>query len=120
MYTIVFKSAWLCALCTSETVAEKNYLQKIQPGQHGLSDTLNTYTQKEKIMSNKSGFEIRADLLNQAQGILECNLQRKIQSAQEWNAYNQENQKEVPSDEISTADVIKAAKELYEFVNDKQ
>lgn len=69
---------------------------------------------------SKSGFEIRADLLNQAQGILECNLQRKIQSAQEWNAYHQDNQKEVPSDEISTADVIKAAKELYEFVNDKQ
>jgi len=71
-------------------------------------------------MSNKSGFEIRADLLNQAQGILECNLQRKIQSIQEWNAYHQEVQKEIPSDEINTADVIKAAKELYEFVNDKQ
>ena len=70
-------------------------------------------------MSNKSGFEIRADLLSQAQGILECNLQRKIQAVQEHNGYNPEDVKEVPSDEISTADVIKAAKELYEFVNEK-
>ena len=71
-------------------------------------------------MTNKSGFEIRADLLNQAQGILECNLQRKIQSIQEWNAYHQEDQKEVPSDQINADDVIKTARELYEFVNDKQ
>ena len=70
-------------------------------------------------MSNKSGFEIRADLLSQAQGILECNLHRKIQAVQERNGYNPEDVKEVPSDEISTADVIKAAKELYEFVNEK-
>lgn len=74
---------------------------------------------QEKKMSNKSGFEIRADLLSQAQGILECNLHRKIQAVQEHNGYNPENVKEVPSDEISTADVIKAAKELYEFVNEK-
>ncbi len=70
-------------------------------------------------MSNKSGFEIRADLLSQAQGILECNLHRKIQAVQEYNGYNPEDVKEVPSDEITTADVIKAAKELYEFVNEK-
>ncbi len=71
-------------------------------------------------MSNKSGFEIRADLLSQAQGILECNLQRKTDAVREHNAYNEGNEKELPSDTINTADVIKAAKELYEFVNDKQ
>ena len=70
-------------------------------------------------MSNKSGFEIRADLLSQAQGILECNLHRKIQAVQEHNGNNPEEVKEVPSDEISTSNVIKAAKELYEFVNEK-
>ena len=74
---------------------------------------------RRNIMS-KSGFEIRADLLNQAQGILECNLQRRIQSVQEWNTYHQELQKEIPCDEINTYDVIAAAKELYEFVNEKQ
>jgi hypothetical protein len=73
-------------------------------------------------MSNnsKSGFEIRADLLSQAQGILECNLQRKLDAVREYNAYNEGNEKELPSDTINTVDVIKAAKELYEFVNDKQ
>ena len=45
-------------------------------------------------MSNKSGFEIRADLLSQAQGILECNLHRKIQAVQEHNGYNPEDVKE--------------------------
>ena len=71
-------------------------------------------------MSNKSGFEIRADLLSQAQGILECNLQRKLDAVREYNAYNEGNEKELPSDTINTVDVIKAANELYEFVNDKQ
>lgn len=71
-------------------------------------------------MTNKSGFEIRADLLGQAQGILECNLQRKIQSILEHNGYHPEDIKEVPSDQINADDVIKTARELYEFVNDKQ
>jgi hypothetical protein len=71
-------------------------------------------------MTNKSGFEIRADLLSQAQGILECNLQRKLDAVREYNAYNEGNEKELPLDTINTVDVIKAAKELYEFVNDKQ
>jgi len=30
--------------------------------------------------TNKSGFEIRADLLGQAQGILESNFQREVDS----------------------------------------
>ena len=45
---------------------------------------LQTHIQ-EKKMSNKSGFEIRADLLSQAQGILECNLQRKTDAIREYN-----------------------------------
>ena len=72
-----------------------------------------------KKISNKSGFEIRADLLSQEHGIFDDNLHRKIQAFKEHNGYNPEDVKEVPSDEISTADVIKAAKELYEFVNEK-
>ena len=68
---------------------------------------------------NKSGFEIRADLLAQAQGILECNLQRKIDAIREYNGYHADEPKDLPVDTIDTVDVINAAKELYEFVNDK-
>ena len=71
-------------------------------------------------MTNKSGFEIRADLLSQAQGILECNLHRKTEAIREYNGYHPEEPKELPSDAVTTAEVITAAKELYEFVNDKQ
>jgi len=71
-------------------------------------------------MNNKSGFEIRADLLTQAQGILECNLQRRIDAIREYNGYHSDEPKELPSETIDTNDVITAARELYEFVNDKQ
>ena len=71
-------------------------------------------------MNNKSGFEIRADLLTQAQGILECNLQRRIDAIREYNGYHSGEPKELPSETIDTNDVITAARELYEFVNDKQ
>jgi hypothetical protein len=79
----------------------------------------NTHIQ-EKNMTNKSGFEIRADLLSQAQGILECNLQRKTDAIREYNGYHEDAPKDLPSETIDTTDVIKAARELYEFVNDKQ
>tara|TARA_B110000091_G_C13408267_1_gene307038 strand:- start:84 stop:299 length:216 start_codon:yes stop_codon:yes gene_type:complete len=71
-------------------------------------------------MTNKSGFEIRADLLSQAQGILECNLQRKTDAIREYNGYHEDEPRELPSETIDTNDVITAARELYEFVNDKQ
>ena len=71
-------------------------------------------------MNNKSGFEIRADLLTQAQGILECNLQRRIDAIREYNGYHSDEPKELPSETIDTNDVITAARELYEFVNGKQ
>ena len=80
----------------------------------------NTHIQEKKMSNNKSGFEIRADLLTQAQGILECNLQRKTDAIREYNGYHEDAPKDLPLDIIGTEDVIKAARELYEFVNDKQ
>ena len=72
--------------------------------------------------SNKSGFEIRADLLGQAQGILEGNLQRETEAL----IYNNEIAgkdlsicMDISKQEVTTEDVIKTAKELYDFVNDK-
>ena len=72
-------------------------------------------------MSNnsKSGFEIRADLLSQAQGILEGNIQREDESVYSHNEVHQENKKVLKTQSVTTSDVIGVAKELYEFVNQK-
>ena len=72
-------------------------------------------------MSNntKSGFEIRADLLSQAQGILEGNIQREDNSVYSHNEVHTENKKVIKAHSITTSDVISVAKELYEFVNQK-
>ena len=68
---------------------------------------------------SKSGFEIRADLLSQAQGMLSENYHNQVMAIQ----YNNEvlGQKiPLPVNSISSADVIQTGKELYEFVNEKQ
>ena len=78
----------------------------------------NTHT--ETNMSNgKSGFEIRADLLNQAQGILEGNIHRKIDQVHAHNDNNPEERKAIPARQLKASDVISVAKELNEFVNEK-
>jgi hypothetical protein len=47
-------------------------------------------------------------------------LQRKTDAIREYNGYHSDEPKELPSETIDTNDVITAARELYEFVNDKQ
>jgi hypothetical protein len=68
---------------------------------------------------NKSGFEIRADLLNQAQGILELNNERTRDAVFSHNDSFPEDKQELPVHIITASDVIATAKELYEFVNEK-
>jgi len=71
-------------------------------------------------MSNsKSGFEIRADLLGQAQGILELNNERTRDAVFSHNDSFPEDKRELPVQLITASDVIATAKELYEFVNEK-
>ena len=70
-------------------------------------------------MSNKSGFEIRADLLGQAQGILEQNYERSRDAVFSHNDSFPQDKRELPVTTITAADVIATAKELYDFVNDK-
>jgi hypothetical protein len=72
-------------------------------------------------MSNqpKSGFEIRADLLNQAQGLLEQNIARKENAVYMHNDNHPDDKKPLPTTSISAADVIAVAAELNEFVISK-
>ena len=72
-------------------------------------------------MSNhtKAGFEIRANLLLQAQGILEGNIQRQNDSIYSHNEVHPENKKVIKAHSVTTSDVISVAKELYEFVYQK-
>jgi len=66
----------------------------------------------------KSGFEIRADLLSQAQDLLTANIDREYQTVYEWNS-NNENKKDLPLRTVNAEDVIAVAKQLNEFVNEK-
>ncbi len=79
-----------------------------------------THTQEKKMSSgNKSGFEIRADLLGQAQGILELNIQRRNDSIHSHNDSFPTDKKSLVAEEVTAKEVISVAQELYEFVNQK-
>lgn len=69
--------------------------------------------------SNKTGFEIRADLLNQAQGILEQNYERQKESIYSHNESFPNDKKSLSVMEITAADVIVTARELNAFVTEK-
>lgn len=71
-------------------------------------------------MSNqKSGYEIRADLLHMAQSILTDNLQRKIDATYNHNDNHPDDKKPMPTKSITAADIIAVAAELNEFVTEK-
>ena len=70
------------------------------------------------MSQGKSGFEIRADLLSQAQGLLMDNRQNRVDAIQ----YNNEvfgNKDLFVSEELDTDKVIETVKALYNFVNEK-
>ena len=71
------------------------------------------------MSNNKSGFEIRADLLNQAQGLLEGNYWREVDSINAHNENFPNDKKSLPLREIVGDDVITVARQLNEFVNEK-
>jgi len=71
------------------------------------------------MSDNKSGFEIRADLLSQAQGILQDNHQRKVDAVYMHNDSFPNDKKPMPTTSITASDVIGVAQELNDFVNQK-
>jgi hypothetical protein len=71
------------------------------------------------MSESKSGFEIRADLLGQAQCILTDNVDRARESIYSHNEVHPESKKAVPVNEVSAQEIISVAKELYEFVNER-
>ena len=70
-------------------------------------------------MSTKSGFEIRADLLSQAQGILTDNYQREVDAVYLHNDNNPNEKKPLPVREIMGDEIILVARQLNEFVTEK-
>ncbi len=72
-------------------------------------------------MSNtpKSGFEIRAELLSQAQGILTDNYQREVDAVYLHNDNNPNEKKPLPLREIMGDEIILVARQLNEFVTEK-
>lgn len=71
------------------------------------------------MTTSKSGFEIRADLLNQAQGLLEGNIYRENESIGIHNDNFPNDKRTLGNQFVSTEDVISTARQLNEFVNEK-
>ena len=73
------------------------------------------------MSDSKSGFEIRADLLSQAQGLLEMNAQRELDAA--YFAIDQAGDEasliSLPVIEITPEDIIETARQFNVFVNEK-
>ena len=67
----------------------------------------------------KSGFEIRADLLNQAQGLLEGNLYRDNESIVMHNENFPNDKRSYKDQFVATEEVIATARQLNEFVTEK-
>ena len=69
----------------------------------------------------KSGFEIRAGLLSQAQGLLEQNAQRELDAC--YFAVNQAGDEaslvSLPVIEITPEEIIETARQFNSFVNEK-
>ena len=71
------------------------------------------------MSESKSGYEIRADLLSMAQGMLYENLQRKIDGVHTHNDNHPDDKKPLLTTSINAQDIISVATELNEFVNEK-
>lgn len=68
-----------------------------------------TLTQKEKTMPDKSGYQIRAELLDLARGILSERMHMELQVISDKSSIKL----------FTTEDVIREADKLYEFVQRK-
>lgn len=69
--------------------------------------------------SGKSGFEIRADLLSQAEGLIVLNYQREVDAVYMHNENFLNDKKPLPLREITGEEVIQTARQLNEFVIEK-
>ena len=69
-------------------------------------------------MSNKSGFELRTEILGMAAGLCEGNRDAKIQSFYSIPEEDRKGERH-PVIEISSEQVIAEAQKLYAFVNEK-
>ena len=71
------------------------------------------------MSAGKSGYEIRADLLQQAESLLTGNIYRSNDAIAQHND-NFPNDKKSMSDQfVSTEEVISTARKLNDFVNEK-
>lgn len=69
--------------------------------------------------SQKSGYEIRADLLSLAEGVLSNNIENERQTIYMWNDNHPESKKEMPLRTVAVQDIIEVAKQFNDFVNEK-
>ena len=71
------------------------------------------------MSAGKSGYEIRADLLQQAESLLTGNIYRSNDAVVQHNENFPNDKKSVSDQFVSTEDVISTARKLNDFVNEK-
>lgn len=71
------------------------------------------------MSSGKTGYEIRADLLSLAEGLLTGNIYRANDSIHSHNDVFPNDKKSLGNQEISVEEVISKARVLNDFVNEK-
>ncbi len=68
--------------------------------------------------NNKSGYQLRTDLLGMAQGIV-CDREQRLESNEHFLAENDKSYNRKPITPYSTEDIITEAEKLYQFVQKK-
>jgi|TARA_Y100000310_G_C20359862_1_gene658454 hypothetical protein len=68
--------------------------------------------------NNKSGYQLRTDLLGMAQGIV-CDRAQRLESNEHFLAENDKSYNRKPITPYSTEDIITEAEKLYQFVQKK-
>ena len=71
------------------------------------------------MSDSRTGYEIRADLLSQAEGILSQNYQREVDAIYAHNDTFPNDKKPLPLREITGEEIIATARQLNEFVTEK-
>jgi|TARA_B000000557_G_scaffold254174_1_gene244023 hypothetical protein len=77
------------------------------------------------MTTNKNAYEIRADILKEATGLLQCQYEREMNIWEQTRTRDPQNGKIIDANDgtmpkpIKTKDILDCANELYSFVDSK-
>ena len=83
-----------------------------------MPHSIYTHTLEEKMADNKSGYQLRTELLGMAMGIVGERVNR-LEQNEHFLAENDRKYQRKPIPPFTTEDIIAEAQKLYEFVQKK-